>query len=85
MSLAVIKNSNGPRIFESLDIVSSPVNMNSPNTSEFSFSDDTQQNHLPSQSIVECKMKIDKGIKLLNNKLVNIEGTVNKLEGQHAR
>ncbi|GES96219.1 hypothetical protein GLOIN_2v1534145 [Rhizophagus clarus] len=43
---------------------------------EFSF--DVNQ-----QSIAENKMGIKEGIRLLNNKLVKIEDTVNKLEGQH--
>lgn len=37
------------------------------------------------QSIAENKKSIKEEIKLLNNKLVNIEDTVNKLEGQHIR
>jgi hypothetical protein len=52
--------------------------MNSSNTSESSF--DVNQ-----QSIADNKMCIRKEIKFLNNKLVNIEDTVNKLEGQHTR
>jgi hypothetical protein len=81
--------SNGSHIFESLDIPFSlsPMSMSSPNTSTFSFDSINQQNYyLPSQSIVaEYKMNIEEGINLLNNKLVNIEDIVNKLERQHAR
>ena len=80
--------SNGSHIFESLDVPFSlsPMSMNSPNTSTFSFDNINQQNYLPSQSIVaEYKMNIEEGINLLNNKLINIEDTVNKLERQHTR
>ncbi|CAB4419474.1 unnamed protein product [Rhizophagus irregularis] len=58
-------------IFKSIDIL-----MKSSNILESSF--DVNQ-----QSIAENKKSIKEEIKLLNNKLVNIEDTVNKLEGQH--
>ncbi len=53
-----------------------------PNNSELTY-----DNHLlSSRSIMaEYKMNIDEGIDLLNDKLVNIESTVNTLEKQHAK
>ncbi|RIA92754.1 hypothetical protein C1645_764207 [Glomus cerebriforme] len=62
--------SNKSYIFESLV-------MNLPNTSTSSFSIDQQS------IIAEYKLNIEEGIKLLNNKLINIEDIVNKLEEQH--